>query len=114
MMNPEIKERWIAALRSGEYKQTIGNLRVKDKFCCLGVLCDLAAKDGIGEWQENKNSNRFFSTPLFAASKLLPSTIVSWAGLNSPRVLIDDSSLVSLNDQGASFSEIADIIEKYL
>lgn len=62
-MNPEIKEKWLAALRSGEYKQTRGALfrprRLDDVkpifpagYCCLGVLCDVMGleketRDGI-------------------------------------------------------------------
>lgn len=46
-MNPEIKKRWVEALRSGKYAQTTGALHRKfDEprnhtsagFCCLGVL----------------------------------------------------------------------------
>lgn len=40
-MSPELKTRWLEALRSGEYKQGRAYLRKDDKFCCLGVLCDL-------------------------------------------------------------------------
>lgn len=44
----EVIEHWIKALRSGEYKQAQNKLKntQKNSFCCLGVLCDLAAKDG--------------------------------------------------------------------
>lgn len=43
-MNPEIKKRWVEALRSGKYAQTAGVLHQKFDsykpagFCCLGVL----------------------------------------------------------------------------
>lgn len=40
-MKKEIKEKWIAALRSGEYKQGRSYLRINKKYCCLGVLCDI-------------------------------------------------------------------------
>lgn len=44
-----IKEKWIAALKSGEYKQGTGCLRdADDNYCCLGVLGDIA---GL-EWSE--------------------------------------------------------------
>ena len=47
MMHPLVNK-WIDALESGEYQQGRGKLRTKDnKFCCLGVLCDLAVKEGI-------------------------------------------------------------------
>lgn len=34
----DIKEKWIQALQSGEYKQTTGTLCDKNGYCCLGVL----------------------------------------------------------------------------
>jgi hypothetical protein len=37
-MNEQIKQRWIEALRSGEYEQTQGRLRDETGYCCLGVL----------------------------------------------------------------------------
>ena len=40
-MNKDIKQKWVKALRSGEYKQGSRFLHYEDKFCCLGVLCDL-------------------------------------------------------------------------
>jgi hypothetical protein len=40
-MNPELKSKWLTALRSGEYPQTTGVLRDNKGFCCLGVLCDV-------------------------------------------------------------------------
>lgn len=41
-MNQEIKNQWVAKLRSGEYEQGYNALRSKDnKYCCLGVLCDI-------------------------------------------------------------------------
>ncbi len=41
-MDAKLKADWIAALRSGEFKQ--GHLRLGDKrgYCCLGVLCKVA------------------------------------------------------------------------
>lgn len=52
MANQKVMQAWAKALRSGEYKQTTGALRrsaVSDTqgegYCCLGVLCDIAAKN---------------------------------------------------------------------
>jgi len=45
-MDAELKEKWIEALRSGKYEQGRGFLRRKDKYCCLGVLCDLIDPEG--------------------------------------------------------------------
>lgn len=43
-MNPEIKQQWVDALRSGEYPQSTNYLRDKTGWCCLGVLTDLFIK----------------------------------------------------------------------
>lgn len=48
-MRPDVKAKWITALRSGEYRQGRGSLREHDAYCCLGVLCDLHAKETIYE-----------------------------------------------------------------
>jgi hypothetical protein len=38
-MDAELKAKWVAALRSGSYKQTHGQLVKHDAYCCLGVWC---------------------------------------------------------------------------
>lgn len=52
-MNKEAKKKWVAALRSGEYQQTRDVLRAGNyrSYCCLGVLCDLHAKETGNEWK---------------------------------------------------------------
>jgi hypothetical protein len=47
----EIKDKWIAALTNGEYKQGKGYLRLGDTYCCLGVLCEILG------WKLSKISN---------------------------------------------------------
>lgn len=44
-MTSEQKAKWLAALRSGEYKQVQGKLHENGSYCCLGVKA--AAVDGI-------------------------------------------------------------------
>lgn len=41
MMNPEVKVKWIEALKSGIYPKGVGALNCGGKFCCLGVLCEV-------------------------------------------------------------------------
>lgn len=56
LLDPEWKDAWLEALCSGNYEQGIGQLRsASDRFCCLGVLCDVAAKKGHGEWAGGVN-----------------------------------------------------------
>ena len=40
-MKKELKQRWVDALRSGDYPQTQCELTNGAGFCCLGVLCDI-------------------------------------------------------------------------
>lgn len=53
-INTDLIIDWVAALRSGEYKQGSGRLRTPEGWCCLGVLTDLAIKRGLidAEWHE--------------------------------------------------------------
>ena len=51
MMNPEVKQLWLDALRSGKYEQGKLMLRPTDNsYCCLGVLCEIAQESGIGQY----------------------------------------------------------------
>lgn len=115
MMNQKIKELWINALRSGEYKQSQHALRTVSGFCCLGVLCDLAAKLELGTWRQTIESKWVFE-PMGGNSRqdTLPGRVVEWAGLRDSNPDTDKGSLASLNDHGKSFEEIADIIQAEL
>jgi DNA-directed RNA polymerase subunit N (RpoN/RPB10) len=43
-MDKELKAKWVAALRSGEYQQGYATLYDSgiDRYCCLGVLISVA------------------------------------------------------------------------
>jgi hypothetical protein len=111
-MNPQIKQKWVDALRSGEYQQTQKRLRTEDGFCCLGVLCDLYGKENNVEWQHNEVVGYFYENHSFS----LPSSVVEWSGVEDGNPFVNDqtSSLGSLNDKGSTFIEIADLIEEQL
>lgn len=113
-MNAEVKIKWLAALRSGEYKQGTGTLRRSDDtYCCLGVLCDIHSKETQQPWV--KDSASFYDYMGFSAG--LCDTVKTWAELNYHNPTIIDSkerahSLAGLNDQGGTFKEIANLIEE--
>lgn len=114
-MDPVIRARWVAALRSGEYPQGHGALRVGDgNFCCLGVLCELAVKDGVisppvetnGYWQYSGESGT------------LPLPVADWAKVGGNQVPPsgDGLAVAEMNDGNADrapwpFAQIADAIE---
>lgn len=120
-MNAAIKERWVAALRSGRYQQTRGWLfrttptdTAPAGFCCLGVLCELAVEDGVataasgpGYVASDSGDEEYVET------SLLPRHVMEWAGLTTRYGLnLGETTLSGLNDSGRSFDEIADIIEE--
>jgi hypothetical protein len=121
-VNPQIKQLWVDALRSGEYPQTIGTLRSPDGFCCLGVLCQLAADAGIVTVQELGNGrNHIYIDPAggLPAEAVLNNAACAWAGLEGahrwdPEIASRRTNLASINDGGATFTEIADLIEAEL
>ena len=111
-MNQQIKEKWLNALRSGEYSQTRGFLRTIEGFCCLGVLCDLYAKETGTEWKDNYD---FANSSFLGELATLPEKVMKWSGLKEPNPYSENwGSLASLNDEGKEFTKIADVIEKYL
>lgn len=45
--NKQVLREWAEALESGDYSQTDGALSRDGGHCCLGVLCELAAKADV-------------------------------------------------------------------
>src|SRR5258706_10056996 len=104
-MNQEVKTKWLAALHSGEYKQTTKVLKDDYGYCCVGVLCHLYCQEKNVMWENNK---------LFGIRTTLPFEVQKWSGLNRDNPIVENSSLAEINDSGLSFNQIADIIEKEL
>lgn len=131
-MNQEIKARWLTALRSGEYEQGDGQLHYdevgeeKPQFCCLGVLCDLAYRDGIitrHQQPANFTSRKTFYYGEDHDDTVLPDAVVVWAGIEFVNPFVDGVELATWNDGSSTmtldidpqpFSRIADLIEEYL
>ena len=132
-MKDSLRKQWVAALRSGKYKQGDGKLRQleldketceptgNEQFCCLGVLCDLVEPN---QWKRSEHSDEEWANgrgvgddgdentgmPRLALQKKL--------GLDRPvnRSGQDKQTfagkLAAMNDNGKSFEEIANWIEK--
>ena len=118
VLSIEIAQRWVNALRSGEYKQTKTQLQDEEGFCCLGVLCDLelgkkARRDAYGH----------------ISGSTLGDQGLNFDTLDGVNLTLDEQgwflSLADLNDNGDvsiqhgmeeshepfTFDEIADIIQ---
>jgi len=132
-LDPEIKAQWINALRSGDYDQGQGRLRKPgsdihdelsdDKFCCLGVLCDLQEKAGKGYWKLGGAGKYSFvysptETRRSEASDFLPYHLAKDLGIDENGKLYDNHAnrlpfdLSELNDTAAlDDNQVADLKE---
>lgn len=121
-MNPEIKAEWIRRLRSGDYEQGRGSLCRNDKYCCLGVLSEIAAERHVTSRGELEEDGWRWIEFGFETSTL-PAEVQDWSlvltqtgifmlpGEVAARNGRVSMSLAWLNDTGLTFSQIADIIE---
>ena len=110
-MKYEVMKKWVAALRSGRYKQGRGALQSSDSFCCLGVLCHLASEEGV---QVHKSDEGIIKGSQLGAQ----ASVKDWAQIADCHSCFTsfangNTSLTYLNDVGFSFQEISDEIEKY-
>ena len=104
-MDAELKAKWVAALRSGEYKQGQHVLRNSlDHFCCLGVLADIHSPD---KWSLDKSTDNYKHDGYWEA---FPRTLED-AGIIASSAM---NYLSEMNDSGRTFAEIADYIEANL
>jgi hypothetical protein len=100
---------WAQALESGKYKQGKYWLREADKYCCLGVACDVFRKaTRLGLWYEGD-----FIVGEEEERVVLPKAVMDWFGLrsNDPLLGKNPSSAISLNDDfNKDFCEIAQMV----
>jgi hypothetical protein len=101
-MKKGLKARWVAALRSGKYKQGYGELKHENKqdnleFCCLGVLREISPAVAV---RNGDNSG-----------SLEPETL-KYTGISPEQ----QTQLIEMNDEvaGYGFKRIATYIEKNL
>lgn len=103
-MNPDIKAKWVAALRSGTFVQGKEHLKRESTggatFCCLGVLCEVAGvaliKSITDYYTEDNPMSAYLGVKAMKAIGLSPA---------------EQDTLARMNDEGTPFSVIADYIE---
>jgi hypothetical protein len=112
-MKKNVMKKWVAALRSGKYKQGKNHLNKNEQYCCLGVLCEVLgeskSKGGFGYI--------FYGSGPESSPKLLPLSALKSSGLRTDNGTINFTkgrlSLTLLNDiRGRSFKQIAAYIER--
>lgn len=112
----EVMILWIADLRSGKFKQGRGCLRAGNRYCCLGVLCEIAVRDlketelkmAVVQWPECS-----YYTYLMAEQRVScapPAPLSDFVGISDDDYL---NRLINMNDRDrASFSVIATWLEE--
>lgn len=103
MMDKDWKDKWVIALRSGDYKQGKYKLRnADDSFCCLGVLCDIVDPT---KWIVDEPAPYSYSHDGYANH--LPTSVRDFVGIDESLTYI-----MGLNDNGGTFEDIAAYIER--
>lgn len=139
-LNQEHRERvaaWIETLRSGSYRQGTGALRISnangpDKYCCMGVSCDMMPG---GSWRP-PHSDDALEYPLApgmtppvagraysfmydeqSAGAMPPDPWYEWIfGVGSDSAQFTDltAELAGMNDVGVPFDRIADALAELI
>jgi hypothetical protein len=119
-MQRELLDKWVAALRGGKYQQGKLQLRDGDRFCCLGVLCEVMGLERQDDGYVTPDGAYYEGMLRYARthgphkdlrdSLGLSVSIATNEYTNTPF----DFYLMHLNDQdNKSFAQIADVIEEY-
>lgn len=125
-MDKELLNKWLTALRSGEYKQTKYKLKETNPdeglgHCCLGVLCEVIDPTKF-------NSDGFYNFPTQLEDAIIPPEFADNIGLGfqveflerdrgveegySTKNISIIEVLATMNDDGnKSFEEIANYLE---
>lgn len=101
----ENRREWVDALRSGQFKQTKGKLKARNgAMCCLGVLAQVAGC----EFYYDASEDGYGADNLWGYA---PRKAMEFVGLTKRDGDFLDDNLADRNDEGASFAQIATIIE---
>lgn len=117
-MRKDVAKKWARELRSGKYAKGTDALNASGKFCCLGVLCELAIKNGV---VVDKLTDEDTDVTYDGEYGSLPVAVQEWAEMQSQDGFFYDEkgtqtkrkNLTIVNDKMKyGFGRIADIIEK--
>ncbi len=111
----EFAEKWVKALRSGEYKQATTRLMHNGGYCCLGVGAKVCGADDA-ELLEADGSSACYLLPSYncgfpllkrQTKELIPELLF---GLPADNEFV--KNVATMNDERRPFPEIADWIEE--
>lgn len=123
-------QKWVEALKSGEFKQTTGALHIVDVledgsqdsgYCCLGVACELFDREnpGVVDRTIEQAPNGRYVESFNGKDNVLPKVVQRWLGLKD-----DGGSYIAVDNEAETpalwkhndgdlldFGQIAAIIE---
>ena len=113
-MNPDIKRRWMQALRGGAYPQCHYRLKTDDGYSATGILADMWGRDNGINWVTRPESCLIGNHTRLVylmddTNERLSLDILNWCALDRE----SEKLIMELND-GSEFDDIADMIEKYI
>lgn len=102
-MDPQVKDIWLTALRSGDYSQETGQLHHngpnRHGYCCLGVLVTQMFPTYVeDQFFDDRDQGRSVPT----------ASVIDWSKVEQRA---QDRLIVMNDDLGNTFGEIADWIE---
>lgn len=107
------------ALESGRYGQGSEKLRpANDKFCCLGVACDIS---GLGEWENVQYGGwRYLvrgtlpdDIDIQVGDFYLPTSVQEWLGVNDQNPAVCNETAPWGHESGVSLGELNDNDPRY-
>lgn len=127
-VNKERVQLLVDALRSGEFKQGYGSLReidgADDRYCCLGVACLVAQRNGLDVEERHKGNDGYYFGTAYEFDNggdedlTLPCSVRKWYGfgISNPALLTSsdefESATMVNDDLQFDFNQIADAFER--
>ena len=118
-MREYVKDKWIAALKSGKYKQTRGCLNDGNGYCCLGVLCEVFIAEGnvldVGTKGSVVTYNNGSVVTYNGEETYPPPDVLRWAGIQHVNGMASgvNYSVTAVNDVAYSFTPSIEYIEQF-
>lgn len=119
MINKENMLKWIEELENTNLNQGTGFLHTTidgnsgDRYCCLGILCNVAIKNGV-----DVTINKGIQTLYDDATEMPPEKVDKWIGVDKESIFVKykgrEFPVEYLNDVvKLSFKEIAKLLREF-
>lgn len=110
-MRKSVKDKWVAALKSGKYKHARGCLNDGSGYCCLGVLCEVFIAEGN---VLNVGTDDSGFVAYNKEAHYPPDEVLRWAGIQHLNGMARGAnhSVSFVNDAADSFTPSIEYIEQ--